>query len=842
MPAPLEYDFRVVGLRTVKNAIRNVERDVIASTRRIMRAGGMSPGAVRSGGYTPRRSNEANVQRRAEEQAARARVQAEQKAAKVRLTTEQRAEKARIAAVHKAAKEEERARAKLDRGLRRDRASREISRRKEIERETKARAMAARREESRQLVHARARASTRAAMFGTAGRSAISTVSGIGRYAMMSAGLLGGFATGGAIRNAQRVETGVTQLANQAFRQGSPESRDEIAAKVRTTARQVGVESGFGAEGVVQALRQFTAISGNLEGGMKLSKVMADIADATGADIGDVGRTGGQIMQAMMARNVPQEDAVRQVEEIFRSMAAQGKLGSIEFKDLATQMGSLISSTSRFEGEIDKTVSTMGAFAQLAIAGGASSPEEAMTAIKRFSDDLVQNAARWEKMLTPEQKKKGFSYFTDESKSKIRDPAKVMMDILRVTGGDLTKTKKLFGIRAMKGVEPMLNIFSEVVRQGGGGEAGVTAALAKLAEFRNARMSSSELRGSARAARATSEKQFAIAMEQFNQAVGTELMPVVTRLVPKLAALIPHLATAAKWLGRFIDELAKNPLSTIGKVIAAKVALDIAGAGIGNVIKSMITRMMLSAETGSLAAGGATGAVTGGGAAGTTRVISRGPTMMGLNRGAAGVIAGALTAALTGITLGVVVKEAIEVSMIKGWHDTEEKSNDLMKRAQQAMLNGTTADIARVTSEIQAERDKLAKRQELAKTARLAATGGFGSESQNWGDTVAKVGYALANPLGAVFGATTPMEDVERQQFDVPIKSLDTTLKKLGEAEVNTNAFLASMNAASTGNEEFLTSINSLAANFQKLGEAADKAASSVGRPNTGDTPTKPES
>ena len=44
---------------------------------------------------------------------------------------------------------------------------------------------------------------------------------------------------------------------------------------------------------------------------------------------------------------------------------------------------------------------------------------------------------------------------------------------------NLTKTKKLFGIRAMKGVEPMLNIFSEVVKQGGGGEQGITAALAK---------------------------------------------------------------------------------------------------------------------------------------------------------------------------------------------------------------------------------------------------------------------------------------------------------------------------------------------------------------------------
>jgi hypothetical protein len=779
----LTYDFRVVGLRNINAALSNIERRFVQHNQRISRELGQ-----------PQRAKAANSNEGTKQITALERAQAKGHLAQLkRLEKEQQAE---LRAANRLAQQRDRlaAQSAAKEARERDRAAKHETREREraAKREARAREAAAKRAAAAEF---RARKQFANNTLGTTGRAVGGAIRGAGRFALGATSIMGGFAAAGAIQSGIQSERDAAMLANKALgTPGETRDRNELKRSILAQTRAVGVSSGIGTSGAIEALRQTVGISGNLPVAQKLLPFMADISDATGADIGDVGRTAGQIIQAMSTRNMSPEETVTATQDIMSSMAGQAKVGSIEFADLATQMGKVMSATSGFEGDIAKLANTMGAISQLAISGAASSPEEAMTSMLRFRDDMIANHGRFKKL--------GVNVFTDKSRTQLRDPMEVITEVLGSTKGDLTKIGKLFDIRGMKAFSPFVQTFDAA----GGGEAGQKAVMDLIDKIRGAKMTDTEVRQSAAFIRDTNAKKIDVIMAEFNQKVGSELIPLVTKLIPEFAKLIPHIADGAKWLARFVDEVAKNPIESVGKLIAAKVALDLATAGIGGAVKSAIVRSIAGA-----------GPVPGGQ-----------PTPKGGFGGPPSAM-GSISAVVTGLTVGTLVAASIEAGFIKLFHDSEERT-------------------AKATSMLV---DPTATKEQKAK--RIQEARALADEARGNKRLLENIGYAasLVNPLAAPmqaeqfargedsFFGNSPLiqtlldpgaviRELADTIYGVEARTLDSTADRVEKETPAAKATKASEQLAASAEKA------------SKSLEALAEKSKSIGTPNRGTSPSTP--
>jgi len=454
-------------------------------------------------------------------------------------------------------------------------------------------------------------------------------VRAVGAAAASILALGGGFAAAGAIRAEKAAGAKAAALANQAFHTtGETRSRDQLKAAALGTARPLGVSTGFGTEKVLDAMRQFMSISGSFRGGTELASFMTDLADASDADLGDVGKTAGQVFQsvnqALTGIGDPAAryaEALKQTKAIMAVVAGQAKEGSIEMRDMASNMGKLMSAAGMFSGDISDLANTMGGIGQMAIAGGAASPEEAMTALANFAQDLIKKGSQSRGAF----KEAGVDVFTDKSHTKLRDPGTLMAEAVSKTKGNLTQLTKMFGMRGLKAVLPLHKMYVEA----GGGGAGMAAMQKALAEKRGQKMSATEITESAGFRRAQDDKQFDMAMANFQNAIGQELLPALTKLVPEFVKLIPVLTKGAEALGKFVSDAAENPLAAAGKIILALMIADLAKAAIGAAVSSALTKIIMTASAGGAGAGGA-----GAGGAGMAGLAKAGGMIAGVAGGA----------------------------------------------------------------------------------------------------------------------------------------------------------------------------------------------------------------
>lgn len=601
MPATLTYDLSVIGFNKVDAAFANVERRASVHNQRMVRGRGR-------GAY---RTNAVNT--------------AAEETAEARLLNLRNRYHAAAVAYHK----------KLE-------TTRHKEKLRNIEREKQAEIAAAR--------QARARAAmANRAMRGAVGRAALGSVASIGRGAM-TVGAMGGTAIiASGVAKQINVSKSTAALANKAFgTPGETRSRKQIQTSLLEQSKQIGDVTGDRA-GVIEALNKVVGISGSLKAGQQMAGFMANLSDASGARMEDIGQTSGIILQNLAATRgydlSKQDDldaAVDATQRIMGRMAGQAKIGSIEFEQLATQMASVMSATGRFEGDIEDLAAQMGAIGQLAIAGGASSPEEAMTALKRFSDDIVRNSGRFKKLAAAAGiKTEGVFVKNAEGKRvALKDPTKLIMEMMKVTGGDLPSVQKVFNIRSMKAFEPFQKAFvtakeksfrKEYAAAKAGGatdqeataiakkraasdEEAFTAIQSQMDRFRAANMTQPEMKRSAEFARAQPGRSFQIEWERLTQQVGEDLTPALVELLPSVRDLFSTVKDGVPYVKWFFNQLAANPMGTIGKVLAARVAFDVGKAAIGQVIARAITgQVAASGVASSLGQVGvaATGAKTG---------------------------------------------------------------------------------------------------------------------------------------------------------------------------------------------------------------------------------------
>ena len=570
----LSYDFRITGMQHVRAALRGVEKDIQRFNRRV--TGGAST-------------------RRAGGQAGAAQLQRMQH----RETLQKQRHIQRIA-------EMERREALKTHGHRERLIQKEATMRMRQE------ARVARKTKTLQQRFAR----------GSVGavKGGLRRVGSMGTVALGLTGMAGGMLMSSAISAEKTKQAQAAELANQAFGTGPAkgQSRNQLQKRILSTGRAVGSVSGLGADRVIGAMRQFHGKAGDINAATELAPFMADIADASGAELSDVGEFAGQTFMSAMAQGMDPAKAKQAVKDIMVVAAGQAKSGAIELRDMASQGGKLLSAAGRFGGDFGSLANTMGAVGQMAIAGGASSPDEAMTALMRLADDLGKKGG------TASFRKHGIDVFTDKSKTALRDPAELIMESVMKTGGAIPELADMFGIRGMKAVEPFRKMFVEAGR----GEKGAKAMRDAFERGTSQTMSLEEVGGSAANRRAQADRQFDKAMENFNDAVGQELLPALTELIPHITRLTPHMAELAKATGEALDWAAENPGKAITGAIVASIGASALGSAVSAAITAIITRAAGAAAGG---AAGAAGAMGGAGKAGLAGVAGAAVFAAGYN-------------------------------------------------------------------------------------------------------------------------------------------------------------------------------------------------------------------
>lgn len=427
-----------------------------------------------------------------------------------------------------------------------------------------------------------------------------SVVRSVGAFGATAIGLGGGMLAAGALRSQMGAEREAVGLANQAM--GTPDqrgrSREQLQKLIMDRANAVALSTGFTREDLIKSARAFgEKAGGGVDIGVPLISEFADLAHAHGANIQDVGRAGGNIYQAAQAQmEMPIEQAQALTRDLLASMAGMGKVGAIEFSDMAAQAGKFMSAAGQFASnpeEFKRAAQTTMAMGQLALAGGAATPQEAGTAVMRFGDDAAKRYKRFEDL--------GVEVFTDRTRQRMRAPEEILFDALEESGGSIPQMMKLFGLRGQKGARPLQQLATSIRDLGGGSlKEGIAVARGKLEKMRSASEDPEMTRASAAAHRATLEGRMAKIRERLNQRLAPAVVRVVERLLPALESMIPHLETAADALATFIEAFADNPYAGIGAIIAAAVTAEIGKAALGSVLTKLLESILRGAVPGML--------------------------------------------------------------------------------------------------------------------------------------------------------------------------------------------------------------------------------------------------
>lgn len=655
----LKYDLEVTGTANVSRALDTVERRFDKHVNRVNRKAGVRPGqagvASTPGGeaMNSRRLQE-GVQRFLHKQQMgqikneeRARIAQERNVLREKLATDKKSERERLAGERRTQRE---------------------------------RLANARREHRTALTSRRNREAFTRRSVGFVGNSVGSSLRTIGGSAATVLGFGGAAIAADSVRKTARAEKTAAQLANVGFGvNGETRSREKMKADILNQARAEGIRTGLGTEDTLETLKNYQAKSGLVKEGQMILPFLGDLSDAFNADLADTGRTAGLISQALnLTQGMSGAKNVETTKQIMSNVAGQSKVGSIDFPDMATLIGSLISASASFEGNIVDLANTMGAVGQMSMVGGADSPREAMTALKRMSDDMIKHGDKGFKDA-------GVEVWANKEKTALRDPADVLFDVLKKTGGNLEQAQSMFDVRSRKAFQPLQKMFV----QAGGGQKGFQAMYENLKRFKDASVSPEEVKESAGFVRETSGKKYDIAMAKLQDALGNKLLPALVNLIPAFERLIPNIEKGATYFTKFIEALVKNPLGTIFAMVALKAAADVAAAGIGKAISAAAVGAVnrVAGMLGMPGGGGrAPGAPVAGALPAAGGTVARTPGFFGAPT-AAGVGAAVGGGAAIGLTVATAIMTTGVANIIAGEANMEQ-GGDALKRARAAAAAG----------------------------------------------------------------------------------------------------------------------------------------------------------
>lgn len=595
MPVPLIYDIVIKDDKLAK-AFRGVESEAKAAASRVDREFGRVGTSSRARvGQDPRSRQVA----RGFDQIGRAARAADAAVIRARMRDDRRAEAERVRGIERVAKAEQRANEKAA--------------------ATKIRA-----------AERAGRGSAR-----TIG-SGVGKVVGFGANALaLGAGVLGGLGATSALEDEIQVRAKASQLANQAR---TPELKG-------TLAKESGQLQGFTRMESLGALEQFVNLTGDLKTARALLPDLGKLALATGTDIQELAATAGNAFIPIADQIKEPTKQLETMKDVLAAIAGQGTVGAVEIKDLAKDFAGLAATSNRFAGRKGDVLKMMGAIAQASRQrGGSSSAAEAVTSVERFASDLVTKSASGGRHTGAQAAKMmGIDVFTDKTKTQLKNPEEIIIEILKKTKGDLTKVGGIFGARSMRAFQGFAPLYTEAERaKPGTGEAAVRAEFARLL---NAQVSAPEIAQRAGSRLGDEDIKLKEAAKRFNESVGGQLIPAVNDLIPQFTDMLPKLTEFAGVVANVTSSLIKHPWEGLGAVVGLAITAEIGKAAIGASVEAAIASLLarVAAAGGVTAVAGSALSATGGallGVGGKIGLGAAGSAALGVGAAAVGAAAG----------------------------------------------------------------------------------------------------------------------------------------------------------------------------------------------------------
>ena len=381
-----------------------------------------------------------------------------------------------------------------------------------------------------------------------AGRAAVGMVGDLARGAGVN------FSLGSLAEKNVDLETKATQLSNQAYQegpgaQGKRQDPTEITRKVREVANATAIDAGD----AMEALQAFVGKTGDLQTGQASLLELSKLSKATGTNLADMADAAGDVSNNL--GDIPNKGEV--ISQVMRQIAAQGKVGAVEIKDLANQMAKVASAANQFEGDPSKSIATFGALAQYSRQkGGSASATQAATSTMSFMGTFSKGArlAAFDK----------YGVSTEGAGRKVRDPIEIILAALNATKGsniDRKMGEMFMDTRARAVTRPFEGTFKAAYEKAQGTEQqrleeATKAVREEFNKLRDATMSNKELEDSFAAAMATSGSQ----AQLFNNQLQELTAELQSQLYPALKDLAPLFISAATSLADFITQITgKDP-------------------------------------------------------------------------------------------------------------------------------------------------------------------------------------------------------------------------------------------------------------------------------------------
>ena len=424
-------------------------------------------------------------------------------------------------------------------------------------------------------------------------RSIISgTASGVATLARMGAGVVGAAARGmgvnldvgsvvGKVTSAQKTAVDISNAAYMEGEKGPAGQRQDPAAII-AEARAVADATAGDTNEALAGLQKFVAKTSDLATGRAILGDMARLAKVTSSSLDDMVDAAGDVSKQL--GNVPGN--AEKTKAIMTVIAAQGKLGSVEIKDLATQMAKVASSSGFVAGGQDKAIIEMGILAQTARGtGGAASANQAATSVASFASDIMSKPGQ--KALAGK-----VNIWADDKHTQMRPMQDIMKSMLTYTGGSMDKIAALLpGKQSGRAFRGVAKIYNDAERQEkGSGLDAVDKEFKRLGTT----LSKDEITRSLAAAMGTTESK----VQVFNNALERVAEDSLPKLVPALEKLAPVVVSLASAMGDIVGFAAENPAKAVVAAIGASFAKQMAAAGLQSAFMSAtgsVTQLGLAA-------------------------------------------------------------------------------------------------------------------------------------------------------------------------------------------------------------------------------------------------------
>lgn len=401
---------------------------------------------------------------------------------------------------------------------------------------------------------------------GTSASAALSSVARVGT-SLLAVG--GGFTAVDAVKEKLADEKVAVQIANSAH--GGGRARPKMSA-IMDRATAVSRSTGTDRDALLQGLYKYQQKSNDFEGGMANLQGFAKLAKASGASLSDVMETAGQL------RFQQPDITADAMDEKMRNILAQGRIGAIDFPEMAKLASKMTASTSGYIGDKDVIGSQLMGLGQLAMRSTGGNGDEAATSINNLFSDLSKHRSRL--------KKAGLDV-EDKVTGRMVNPEQLVGDIFEKTHGNLAKIQDL-GVnkRAFRVFQSLGDTYNDAEAKVQG--SGTSAVREEIHKFTSAHMSKEEVDSDYTAAMAVDGEALDKVFRDLKMDVGDALVPELRKMIPVLQQLAPAIVAALVGFAKFVAWFAANPLTGLGAVVSAKIAADLTQAGIGAVITKFI--------------------------------------------------------------------------------------------------------------------------------------------------------------------------------------------------------------------------------------------------------------